>query len=51
MRTFDLHSNKGNTDIYKIPVTGGNLLYLQENQGDETAPQWSADGKRNLFSE
>lgn len=49
VRTFDLHSNKGNTDIYKIPVTGGQPTLLAGESADETAPQWSADGKKIYF--
>lgn len=49
VRNFDLHTNKGNTDIYKIPVTGGQPTILAGETADETSPQWSADGKKIYF--
>lgn len=49
LRNYDLHTNRGNTDIYKVSIHGGQPTILAAQNYDETSPQWSADGKKIYF--
>lgn len=46
VRNFDLAANKGNTDIYRMDITGANLNVIASGTEDETACKWTADGLR-----
>ena len=39
----------GNTDIFKMPIEGGEPQQLTRNMGDNFNPQWSFDGKEIAF--
>ncbi len=44
--SYDMESNKGNTGIYLIDVTGQNFWALKNSEKNETEPQFLPDGKR-----
>jgi Tol biopolymer transport system component len=45
---FDSNIN-GNSDIYKLPVEGGDPQQLTRDRADEFNPQWSPDGSEIAF--
>jgi dipeptidyl aminopeptidase/acylaminoacyl peptidase len=49
VRNFNLAENKGNTDIYLMPSSGGEAKELASTASDEQAPQWNADGSIIYF--
>ena len=42
---YDLEANKGNSDIYLIPVAGGEPVLLVGTPHREGSPQWRPDGE------
>ncbi|MBT8195260.1 MAG: S9 family peptidase [Bacteroidia bacterium] len=46
VRAYDLKSNKGNTDIYRINTSGGNMIRLAGSPNNEWGAQWRPDGNR-----
>jgi Tol biopolymer transport system component len=40
---------EGNTDLYLVPIGGGNEIRLTRDPATETAPRWSSDGQSLLF--
>jgi Tol biopolymer transport system component len=43
-------SNRGGSaDIYKMPVSGGEVTQLTRDPADEFIPQWSRDGREIVF--
>lgn len=42
---FDLEKNSSNSEIYRVPVEGGNPKQLTVNQGYDGNARWSPDGK------
>ena len=46
---FDKHSNSSNTDIYLVPLRGGEPRRFVHGDGDDHSPCWSPDGKRLAF--
>ncbi len=49
VRNFNLADNKGNTDMYVMPVAGGDAKLLAGTADDETTPQWSNDGSKIYY--
>jgi dipeptidyl aminopeptidase/acylaminoacyl peptidase len=45
----DLEKNRNNTDIWLIPVAGGEPMRLTASSGADYHPRWSPDGKRIAF--
>ena len=46
---FDIAQDKGNRDVYVVPVNGGESLRLTRTPDSESEPQWSADGTHIYF--
>jgi len=46
---YNLKENRGVTNLYAIPTSGGNPLRLTDASGSESNPQWSVDGKTIRF--
>ncbi|HRY32287.1 MAG TPA: S9 family peptidase [Bacteroidales bacterium] len=46
---YNLKKNKGNTDIYLLPLDGGALQQLTSTAGGEYNIQWRPDGKKIGF--
>jgi Tol biopolymer transport system component len=43
-------SNRGgNSDIYKMPIGGGEPIQLTKDPADDFIPQWSRDGRQIVF--
>lgn len=42
-------NRRGNMDIYRIPIGGGDAVPLTDAPEDEWGPQWSPDGKEVAF--
>ncbi len=49
IRTYNLQSNKGNSDIYRINVDGSARVLLAGDSANETAARWSADGSKIFY--
>ncbi len=49
VRTYELATNKGQGDIYLIPVGGGTPLALANSASDEGSARWRPDGKKIGF--
>jgi eukaryotic-like serine/threonine-protein kinase len=45
---FD-NNRRGNMDLYKVPVGGGEAVQLTNLPGDEFHPRWSPDGREIAF--
>ncbi|HET9571487.1 MAG TPA: S9 family peptidase [Bacteroidales bacterium] len=46
---FDIAQNKGNKDLYVVPVAGGDPVRLTNTKRSENEAVWSADGKLIYF--
>lgn len=49
LRNFSLEENKGYTDLWLIPTSGGTPRQITQTSESEFNPRWSADGKRIGF--
>ncbi len=49
VRTFDIAENKGQGDIYTIPVSGGDAKGILNSTADEGSARWRPDGKKIGF--
>ena len=49
VRSLDPKKDKSDTDIYMVPVAGGDALRLTASPKAETRPRWSPDGKYLAF--
>ena len=49
LRTYNIEANKGNTDLYIIPVVGGEPQRLTNLPGSESNARWRPDGERIGF--
>jgi len=45
----DLEKNKYHSDIWLIPITGGEPKRLTADAGNDKSPRWSPDGKQIAF--
>ncbi|RTQ49285.1 S9 family peptidase [Hymenobacter gummosus] len=48
---YDLMANRGNTDIYAVPVAGGAVKQLTSTPGSENTINWRPDGKLTFLSD
>lgn len=46
---YDVEANRGNSDIWVVPVEGGRALQMTGSPGTDTSPAWSPDGKWLAF--
>ena len=46
---FDIAQNKGNKDLYVVPVAGGKSVRITKTKKSESEAVWSADGKQIYF--
>ncbi|MCC2548396.1 S9 family peptidase [Hymenobacter sp. BT175] len=46
---YDLAANKGNADIFLVPVAGGAVKQLTSTPGSENTLNWRPDGKKLTF--
>src|SRR5512134_3930729 len=49
VRSTDIAANGGNTDLYRLPVEGGEPVRLTDWPGSETSALWRPDGKKIAF--
>lgn len=49
MTTYDITENRGNTDLYLMPTTGGTPVQLTSFPGSESGATWHPDGDRIGF--
>ena len=46
VKYYDYHANKGNMELYTIPVEGGEPVKITASPEDETQAIWRPDGKK-----
>ena len=46
---YDLNENKGNRDLYVLPVAGGDSIRVTDFEGNEFNGLWRPDGKKIGF--
>ena len=46
----DLDANGGNSDLYIVPISGGDVRRLTERPGSDTQPRFSPDGRSIAFT-
>jgi len=46
---FDYHVNKGNTELYTMPATGGEPTRITISEESEMQPIWRPDGKKIAY--
>jgi dipeptidyl aminopeptidase/acylaminoacyl peptidase len=46
---YDLAKNAGNSDIWRVPVSGGPPEQLTRSEKRDNNPRWSPDGKKMAF--
>lgn len=46
---YNMDENRGVTNLFIMPSEGGSPRQLTDNAGNDSAPQWSADGKAIYF--
>lgn len=47
--SYDVTENRGNADIWIVPVAGGAPRRLTSNPASDSGPVWSPDGRRLAF--
>lgn len=46
---YDVDANSGNSDIWIIPLSGGDAVKMTNSPGTDTSPAWSPDGRWLAF--
>src|SRR5437660_7757273 len=46
---MDKAANKGTTQIYVVPIAGGEMRQLTNDEHSSTSPRWSPDGEKLAF--
>ena len=46
---MDQAANKGTTQIYLVPLGGGEMRQLTNDENSSTSPRWSPDGEKLAF--
>src|SRR5712691_7740887 len=46
---MDLQANRGKTQIYLVPLNGGEARQLTNDENSSTTPRWSPDGSKLAF--
>jgi dipeptidyl aminopeptidase/acylaminoacyl peptidase len=46
----DEEANKSNSDLYMVPISGGDVRRLTRRPGTDSQPRWSPDGRRIAFT-
>lgn len=49
VKYFDYTKNRGNADMYTMPVAGGQPTMISKTADDEVQPIWRPDGKKIAF--
>ncbi|NUM37100.1 MAG: S9 family peptidase [Candidatus Brocadiae bacterium] len=49
LTSYDMETNKGNSDLWLVPVTGGEPKQLTNTPSHESNPRWSPDGSKIAF--
>jgi len=46
---YDMEENRGNADLYVVPISGGEPRRITTHKASDTAPAWSPDNRRLAF--
>ncbi len=49
MTWYDVEANRGNSDVWVVPVEGGEAIQMTSSPGTDSSPAWSPDGKWLAF--
>lgn len=49
VKYYDYHANKGNMELYTMPVSGGEPARITSSPADETQAIWRPDGKKIAY--
>lgn len=49
IKKFDLAGNKGNNDLYTVPVAGGAPVLIAEGPDNDHTARWRPDGKKIMY--
>ncbi|MFN2633685.1 MAG: TolB family protein, partial [Thermoanaerobaculia bacterium] len=47
--TYDVEENRGNGDLWIVPLAGGRPRRLTSNKASDSSPVWNPDGRRIAF--